>query len=315
MVASLQQGTRRQFLSVSAGAALAGLLNRANGTVSGRASKFAPRLALCNELFRANLEGAIAAGAEFGYDGLELAPFTLADSARDLSAAQRTKIRQRIERAGLATAGLHWLLARTKGLHLTSPDRQVRRRTAEYLGVLAELCAALGGKVLVFGSPKQRNLGQGVSREQGYDYAAEVIELLLPTLERTDTVLALEPLSPRATNFMTTAAEAVQLIERIGSPRCRLNLDCLAMSSEQRPAPELIRGNARWLAHFHANDPNGQGPGFGTLDFVPILAALAAINYTGWVSVEVFDYRPGPRRLAKESIHYLRQSLATLAKG
>jgi sugar phosphate isomerase/epimerase len=66
------------------------------------------------------------------------------------------------------------------------------------------------------------------------------------------------------------------------------------------------------VAHFHANDPNEQGPGFGKTDFVPIFQALAEIGYRGWVSVEVFDYRPGADRLARESIRYMRKCVETV---
>ena len=107
---------------------------------------------------------------------------------------------------------------------------------------------------------------------------------------------------------MNTAADAVRLIEKIGHPNCRLILDCKAMSSESMPIPELIRRHASLLAHFHANDPNKQGPGFGELDFVPIFAALGEIDYRGWVSVEVFDYSPGVERLARESIENMRSA-------
>ena len=126
--------------------------------------------------------------------------------------------------------------------------------------------------------------------------------------------LAMEPLSPGATDFLNTAADAVELIRLVNSPRCRLILDCNAMSTEPAPIPELIRRNRRNLAHFHANDPNSQGPGFGDLDFMPIVRALREINYTGWTSVEVFDYSPGPERLARESIRHLKECFAKAAK-
>ncbi|MFH1266000.1 MAG: sugar phosphate isomerase/epimerase family protein, partial [Planctomycetota bacterium] len=157
---------------------------------------------------------------------------------------------------------------------------------------------------------KQRNLLPGVGRGEAMKYAADVIGNVLPTLEAKDVLLAMEPLSPGATDFLNTAADAVELVNRVDSPRCRLILDCNAMSTETKPIPRLIAENRSHLVHFHANDPNRQGPGFGELDFVPIFRALGEIDYGGWVSVEVFDYTPGPERLARESIDYMRKCLA-----
>jgi sugar phosphate isomerase/epimerase len=124
----------------------------------------------------------------------------------------------------------------------------------------------------------------------------------------------MEPLAPQETDFVQTAADAVRLAEMIGSPQIRLHLDCKAMSSESIPIPELIRRHRSMLIHFHANDPNLQGPGFGELDFLPILRALGEIDYRGWVSVEVFDYAPGIERLARESIRHMQECLERLAE-
>ncbi len=127
--------------------------------------------------------------------------------------------------------------------------------------------------------------------------------------------IAIEPLSLELGHFLNTAAEADQLIERIDSPHCQLHLDCIAMSTEQIAIPDLIRNHRQRLVHFHANDPNKQGPGFGSLDFGPILAAIQTIDYRGWLSVEVFDYAPGVERLAKESIAYLRRVHEQISNG
>ncbi len=123
----------------------------------------------------------------------------------------------------------------------------------------------------------------------------------------------MEPLAPAEGNFLNTAADAARLIGDVGHPNCRLILDCKAMSSEAVSIPELIRQYRGLLAHFHANDPNKQGPGFGELDFVPIFAALGEIDYRGWVSVEVFDYSPGVERLARESLENMHAALAQLS--
>jgi len=167
---------------------------------------------------------------------------------------------------------------------------------------------------MVCGSPDQRNLLPGVSHDEAMRYAADVFQATVPVLEDTGVTLALEPLAPAETDFMRTAADAVRLAEMIGSPQVRLHLDCKAMSSEPTPIPELLRKYADLLVHFHANDPNLQGPGFGDLDFLPILEALGEIDYRGWVSVEVFDYTPGIERLASESIRYMQACLVQLAE-
>ncbi len=267
------------------------------------------KFGICNETFRDWPHAkAFEFAAECGYQGIEIAPFTLAANAAAVSPAARAEIRELAAKHQLEVIGLHWLLAGTEGYHLTSPDKAVRRRTGEYFQQLAQLCHDLGGTIMVLGSPQQRNLLPGVTHPQATDYAAEVIQAALPKLEVLGVTLALEPLGPAEGNFLLTADEAVALAKRIDSPNCRLHLDVKAMSSEARPIPEIIRDHAAHLAHFHANDPNKQGPGFGEVDFAPIFAALAEIRYDGWVSVEVFDYDPGIERLATESLAYMKRS-------
>lgn len=307
--------SRRRFLKragVMAGAAVAWpLASAAHSAAQGTATKAAGKFAICNETFKDwPFDKAFAFAAECGYRGLEIAPFTISNFVTDIPAAQRAKIRQQANQAGLEVIGLHWLLAKTKGFHLTSPDAAVRKKTAEYLGHLAEFCAELGGKILVFGSPQQRNLAPGMTRAEGMKYAAEVFGSVMPKLDKLDVTVALEPLSPKDTNFLTTAADGVELAKMVASPRCKLHLDCKAMFTEPAPIPELIRRNRDWMVHFHANDPNLQGPGFGKLDFVPIFKALDEIGYRGWISVEVFDYAPGPERLARDSIQYMKKCMA-----
>jgi len=277
--------------------------------------ELAMKFAICNETFQDwPFEKAFAFAAECGYTGIEMAPFTISNCVRDIPSEKRAEVRRQADAAGLQIVGLHWLLAKTEGLHLTSPDAQVRRNTAEYLGQLARFCADLGGKVMVFGSPQQRGLLPGVGHDEAMKHAADVLCAAVPVLEETEVTIALEPLTPRETTFMRKATDAVKLAEMVGSPQVRLHLDCKAMASESIPIPELIHQNRSLLAHFHANDPNLQGPGFGDLDFLPILQALGEIDYGGWVSVEVFDYTPGVERLARESIEHMRACLEKLAE-
>ncbi|GIW87483.1 MAG: tagatose 3-epimerase [Isosphaeraceae bacterium] len=270
------------------------------------------RLGLCNELFEGwELSRTCSVVAALGYEGLELAPFTLASRITDLSIGRRQEIRRTIEESGLATIGLHWLLARTEGLHLTSPDEATRKRTAAYLIALAEATAEMGGSLMVLGSPKQRNLLPGVTLHQAYDYAALVLDAAMPAIGSVGVKLCLEPLAPAETDFINSIADAQTLIDRIGHPALRLHLDVKAMSADPGGSmTELIARYGREAAHFHAQDPGDlRGPGMGETDFGPIVRALVASGYQGWISVEPFDYSMGAERTARESLECLKREL------
>lgn len=268
------------------------------------------RFAICNELFEDwPFDRVCRYVKSIGYEGVEVAPFTLAPRITDVDAARRSELRRQAADAGVEIIGLHWLLARTEGLYLTSPDAAVRGRTADYLVALAEATRDLGGDLMVFGSPKQRSLLPDVSWDRAFDLAVDTFRRAMPGVAASGVRLCMEPLAPVETDFINTCAEGARLMEAVGHPAFVLHLDVKAMSSETTPVTELIRQYAARAGHFHANDPNMRGPGFGDVDFTPIFAALQAAGYERWVSVEVFDYSPDPETVARGSVEYM-QSVA-----
>lgn len=271
------------------------------------------KFAICQEMFEDwAWEMQCRTISEIGYRGIEIAPFSLAESVFEISAADRIRYRRVAEDHGLEIIGLHWLLAKTEGLHLASPEKEVRLETVDYLAELGNLCSDLGGEILVFGSPQQRSLLSGVTKEKAMDYAAETLREVLPRLAERNVIFCLEPLTARETDFINTCEEAVELIDRIDHPNCRLHQDVKAMlGQEQDSIPELIRRFQNRLYHFHANDTNLLGPGMGVTDYEPIFRALEEIKYPGWVSVEVFDYKPGAERIAKKSFDYMQKTLSS----
>ena len=141
------------------------------------------KIGICNELFEGmEFSRVCRLVKEIGYDGLEIAPFTLATVITELTHERRREIKAMVEDAGLETIGLHWLLAKTEGLHLTSPDAAVRRATGDYLIALAEATRDLGGTLMVLGSPKQRSLLPGVTYDQAFGYAVEVFHRVMPAI-------------------------------------------------------------------------------------------------------------------------------------
>ena len=267
------------------------------------------KYAICHELFVDwSWEKQCEFVAQTGYTGIEVAPFMLGSRPCELSQAERKQLRDTAASFGIELIGIHWMLAKTTGFYLTSPDKAVRQKTADYLKQLGDLCADLGGQVMVFGSPAQRNLQPGVTWEQGFDAAVEVFSACADHWGERGVTLCLEPLTPKETNFINTCAEAMAILHAVNHPSLQLHQDVKAMlGGERTPLPELIDRFQHRTRHFHVNDTNLLGPGMGETDYHPIFRALRDSHYDGWVSVEVFDYSPGPEVIAEESMRYMRE--------
>ena len=268
----------------------------------------AMKFAICNEIFQGwKLDDAISCSAKVGYDAVEIAPFTIAKYVTDISAAERQKIRELAARAGIDISGIHWVLAQTEGLHLTHPDTAVRAKTSKYLFDLVDFCGDLGGKIIVFGSPKQRSIPDGVTPKAAWDWATAAFGEPVKQAENRDVTICFEPLSAAETNFINTAAEAIQFVQQFNSPHFKILLDVKAMCAEPKPIPQIIRDSWPHFGYFHANDRNLKGPGFGNVDLKPIAAALKEVGYDGCVSVEVFNFDDGAEIIARKSLEYLKR--------
>jgi len=237
------------------------------------------RIALCNEVLAGMpLERQCAIASALGYDGLEIAPFTLSDAPEKITTAEAAKIRATVESFGLAVTGLHWLLVKPEGLSLTDPDAAVRARTLAMMTHLVGLCAELGGAVLVHGSPKQRQIAPGDTHAIALDRLRDAMAQVALAAARVGVIYCIEPLSPRETALINTIAEAAELVGAIDHPNLRTMIDCSAAGlTETEPVPALIE---RWLptgliAHLQVNDPNRRAPGQGEMKFAPMLAASA----------------------------------------
>lgn len=279
------------------------------------------RYAFCNEMFGEQpFDAAFPTMRSLGYTGVEFAPFTLLPprdmfDAREIPRERRAEAKRQAADAGLDVVGLHWLLAKTSGFHLTHPEAVVRQATVEYLKALAQLCGDLGGTIMVLGSPLQRKLLPGVAYNDAEQHAADVLRAAMPACADHGVTIALEPLGPAETDFMMTAKSGIQLAKLVDSPHCKLLLDVKAMSSEAPPYETIIHDSRDWLVHFHINDPNLLGPGMGDVQYDRILPALAEIDYRGWLSLEVFKYEPSPAEIGRQSIEYLRGIEKAIAQG
>ncbi len=268
------------------------------------------KLALCNEMFGEEDPAAVfeTIGA-LGYDGVELAPFTIADQVSDVDAEGRRALVQAAEGAGIQIAGLHWLLVSPKGLHITTADPVVRKRSFDYLCELVDFCADLGGDALVLGSPKQRSLLPGQDRDEAIQAAAEGLRQVGETAQNRSVRFCLEALHPNETNFLNTIEDVLELLRLVDSPNVRYMLDVKAMSGMPGTIVETVGRYGKGAGHIHVNEPSGLGPGMGDFSFAPVMDAIKKSGYAGWISVEPFDYNPDPETVGRTAIDTIKAAL------
>jgi len=274
------------------------------------------RIALCNEVIAPMpFPAQCAYAAKLGYDGLEIAPYTLSDEPHRLGSAQLAAARAAAADAGIAITGLHWLLVKPAGLSISTRDDAVRRRSIDVMLALIDQCAELGGRYLVHGSPHQRRVEPGETRAAALARARDSFAAVAERAEKAGVLYCIEALSAEQTPLINTLEEAARIVKDIGSPSIKSMLDCSAAGRmEKQPLAALVE---RWLpegviAHVQLNDRNRRGPGQGEQKFAPLFAALRRHRYDGDVAVEPFDYVPDGPGAAARAIGYVRGVLEAL---
>jgi sugar phosphate isomerase/epimerase len=281
------------------------------------------KFGMCNEHYDQPLSEAFDRLAALGYDGVEVTPWTFTDSVRTVATEETRAVREAAASAGLDVIGIPRVFRASDDEHIGTPDAARRERTVDALRATVECCGAIGGDVVVFGSPNQRSVPDGVDREAVWDNAVESFADpdLLAALERTGVTLCMEPLSAPHTDFVTTTDEAVAFAEAVDHPNVGVCLDGYHLASEDEPIPDLLRRAAPHLAHFHADNTEGRGPRHGTVDYGPIVETLRAVGYDGYASLEIHadilssgPFEGDTDEIARDSIAFLRSVFGGGAK-
>ena len=252
----------------------------------------APGYALCNELFGSlSFEQSCELTADLGFQGIEIAPFTVFDDTFRVGRKKRAALRKALADNGLRFAGLHWLLSAPEGLHITSPDSAIRERTKEHMKMLLDLAGELGGGNLILGSPPQRTTPTDDPAEIARAAALlqDELEGLAGFAEEHNSTILLEALPRAHTTVVNTLTEAARMIEAIDRPGIGGMFDFHNCVDETKPWAELIRFFAPMIAHVHLNTWDGGAPTPADVPaFREAFSALDEIEYRGWISLEMF---------------------------
>ena len=272
------------------------------------------RHSICNEAFEGQpFADACKTIRRAGYAGIEIAPFTLAERPTDIDRAKRREYRAIMQSEGLEFVGLHWLMVSPKGLHVTTPDAELRAKSWQHIRDLIDLCADLGPNgVMVFGSPKQRSTTGGLTREQATRNYVDGLAGVAPHACERGVKVLVEALPANQADVILTLEEAAGIVREIGSPAVQTMFDVHNAVDEADPHDVLVERHFPLIRHVHVNEIDGKHCGAGDYDFKPVLAMLRRLNYAGWVSLEAFDFSPGAERLANESLRHLESEIAKL---
>jgi sugar phosphate isomerase/epimerase len=270
--------------------------------------------ALCNEIYdKRPLAETCRSIREIGYDGIEIAHFTLTDKPSDVTPSQRREYRDIIRSEGLGFVGLHWLMVAPKGLHVTTPDAALRARSWEHIDDLIDLCADLGENgILVFGSPMQRGTTGGISREDAMKNYAEGLAGVAPHAAARGVTVLVEALPRNQCDVINSLDEAVGIVRQIDSPAIRTMFDSHNAVDETEPHAALVDRYFDLIRHVHVNEMDGRHPGTGDYDFKPLFDVLRRRGYQHWVSLEAFDFTPGAEKIANDSLRFIEGEIAKI---
>jgi D-psicose/D-tagatose/L-ribulose 3-epimerase len=312
----LNRMDRRSFLkrAVSMTAGTTAFARGGISGASGQSASFRFKHAMCNEAFEKwPFAATCQAIRKAGYTGVELAPFTLADDPVQIPAKQRKEYASIMRSEGLTFAGLHWLLLAPKGLHVTTPDKALRKRSWQHVKGLIDLCADLGPDgVMVFGSPQQRSTTGGLSREEAVKNFVDGLAGIAPHGVERGVKVLIESFSSLPNDVSRTLDEAVAMVRQIGSPAIQIMFDTANAAKEVEPHAVLVDRYFDLIRHVHVHGTESRRPGAAPYDHVPVLRVLKRRGYSGWLSLEVFDFSPGPEKIARESLRLLEAEIAEL---
>ena len=245
-----------------------------------------------------------------GYKGIEIATFTfVTEDVQEITAAKRKEMVSTMINAGIECAGLHWLLASPpKGLHFTTADAAVRQKTIAYLDKLIDFCGDLGGPYMIFGSPGQRS-SRGTSIEEAKKYFAEGLARVADHAQERRVKILIESLGKSVTDVVNTMAEALESAKQVNHPAIQIIFDFHNTSDETEPFDVLLKKYYNHIHHVHVQEMDGKHLGTGTAvdDYVKAFQTLKDLRYGKWISLEVFDFSPGGKRIAEESMRALLQ--------
>lgn len=260
-------------------------------TISSPGSKFAP-IILQGEYITQ-----ICKAKKIGYKAVEL-------HIRDPKIIDYSSIMQVIKKNNLAVSAIGTGQAYVDDkISFTSIDKKIRSAAVQRIKNQIDLALKLNSKVII-GTIK------GFLPEDKNGRLIAVERLTVCLRECTEYAkykkvnLVLEAINRYEANFLNTAKQTVEFIEKIDPSVIGLHLDTYHMNIEEKLIGQVIKEYSSYLAYLHFSDSNRLVPGLGHINFSEIMLALKEINYNGYIGIEALPL-PDSYSAAKQALSYI----------
>jgi D-psicose/D-tagatose/L-ribulose 3-epimerase len=241
--------------------------------------RFGLNLLLYTAAFTKDRVDLIQKVADFGYDAVEI-PFN------DLSLLDAKATRAAREKANVGLTSCCVLLP---GMNLCSQMADERQAGVAQIKKMVDLTAEMGGDTVA--GPLYSPVGLLTRKARTADewkWCAEGLKAAADYAEKAKIGLAIEPLNRFETYVFNIAADATRMIKEVGSPALKVQLDTFHCNIEEKDTAAAIRATGSLLGHFHACENDRGTPGTGQVKWKEVFAALKAVNYSRWITIESF---------------------------
>lgn len=250
------------------------------------------------------LEEHLALLKELGCAGVEIAPSCIWKEPVEAGRDEIESLKKLVSKYSLVIPAFHALLFTRPDLYLFGGETE-REQTAAYLKRLIRLAGMLSVRVLVYGSPASRRVGDK-AYTRCYEIAVETFRALAEEAQLHDTFFCIEPLGPNESDFIQTSAEGCKLVRDVAHPHFRLQLDTKAMLEAGEDFTEVLGKYASIMKHFHVSEPGLAPPGHTGFDHSFIGKALSKTPYDGFISIEMKRGFGDTKKIIKAAVEYVR---------
>jgi D-psicose/D-tagatose/L-ribulose 3-epimerase len=177
-----------------------------------------------------------------------------------------------------------------------------------YVEKSLERCRQLGASIVVWGSAGSRNVPSGFSRDRAWAQIKDFLRMTDGIARTKNIVVAIEPITEKNCNIITTGAEALKLMDEVSRPNIRMMIDYYQMRS-MNENPDIVWRARAGIVHLHFANPKGTWPKNPSEDaeYGHFFSQVKKMKYHGGISIEA---KGTFEQDAAGSLAFFRQELA-----